>query len=45
LNPQPYFRVLERPVAHIVERVHPGYYAERHLVNPLDAPTSSASLR
>jgi NADH-quinone oxidoreductase subunit M len=47
LNPQPYFRVLERPVAKIVERVHPGYYAERHMVNPLDAtaPTPSASLR
>src|SRR6266496_1119987 len=39
LNPQPFFRVLERPVAHIVERVHPGYYAERHLVNPLDNAT------
>jgi NADH-quinone oxidoreductase subunit M len=37
LNPQPYFRVLERPVAQIVERVHPGYYTERHLVNPLAA--------
>jgi NADH-quinone oxidoreductase subunit M len=35
LNPQPYFRVLERPVAQIVERVHPGYYAERHLADPL----------
>ena len=35
LNPQPYFRVLERPVAQIVERVRPGYYAEHHLVNPL----------
>jgi NADH-quinone oxidoreductase subunit M len=47
LNPQPYFRVLERPVAHIVERVHPGYYAERHLPNPLDtvAPAASAALR
>ena len=47
LNPQPYFRVLERPVAQIVERVRPGYYAERHLVNPLDAttPLPSASLR
>jgi NADH-quinone oxidoreductase subunit M len=46
LNPQPYFRVLERPVAQIVERVRPGYYAERHLANPLDnaAPTR-ASLR
>jgi NADH-quinone oxidoreductase subunit M len=35
LNPQPYFRVLERPVARIVERVQPGYYAQRHLPNPL----------
>src|ERR1039457_5574085 len=35
LNPQPYFRVLERPVAQIVERVHPGYYADRHLPDPL----------
>jgi len=47
LNPQPYFRILERPVAKIVERVRPGYYAERHLVNPLDAttPLPSAALR
>ena len=35
LNPQLYFRTLDRSVAQIVERVHPGYYAERHLVNPL----------
>jgi NADH-quinone oxidoreductase subunit M len=44
LNPQPYFRVLDRPVAQIVERVHPGYYAERHLPNPLEGtgiPTAS----
>jgi NADH-quinone oxidoreductase subunit M len=44
LNPQPYFRVLERPVAQIVERVHPGYYAERHLPNPL-AQAPVAALR
>jgi NADH-quinone oxidoreductase subunit M len=36
LNPQPFFRVLERPVAQIVERVRPGYYAQHHLANPLD---------
>jgi NADH-quinone oxidoreductase subunit M len=36
LNPQPYFRVLDRSVAQIVERVHPGYYTERHLPNPLE---------
>ncbi len=38
LSPQPYFRLLERPVAQIVERVHPGYYTERHLPNPLEIP-------
>jgi NADH-quinone oxidoreductase subunit M len=47
LNPQPYFTVLERPVAQIVERVRPGYYAERHLTNPLEqtAPAPRAALR
>jgi NADH-quinone oxidoreductase subunit M len=45
LAPQPYFHVLERPVATIVERVHPGYYAERHLPNPLDTPAKVAELR
>src|ERR1700683_5374241 len=43
LNPQPFFRVLERPVAQIVERVRPGYYAPHRLVNPLyRAGTTSA---
>jgi NADH-quinone oxidoreductase subunit M len=47
LNPQPYFRVLERPVAQIVERVRPGYYAARHLPNPLEqtSSTPTAALR
>jgi hypothetical protein len=36
INPQPYFHILDRPVAQIVERERPGYYAEeRHLLNPL----------
>jgi len=43
LNPQPYFRVLERPVAQIVERVRPGYYAAHHLVNPLAAASGGSS--
>jgi NADH-quinone oxidoreductase subunit M len=44
LNPQPYFRILDRSVATIVERVRPGYYAEQHLPNPLlqNSPTASA---
>jgi NADH-quinone oxidoreductase subunit M len=46
LNPQPYFRLLERPVAQIVERVHPGYYSEHHLANPLGTQDNrTAALR
>jgi NADH-quinone oxidoreductase subunit M len=45
LNPQPYFHVLDRSTATIVERVHPGYYAERHLPNPLDENGSKAELK
>jgi NADH-quinone oxidoreductase subunit M len=45
LNPQPYFRYLDRSVAQIVERVHPGYYAQRHMVNPLDENGPRAALR
>ncbi len=45
LNPQPYFRVLDRSVATIVERVRPGYYAEQHLPNPLEAGSPTASVR
>ncbi len=45
LAPQPYFHVLDRSVAQIVERVHPGYYAARHLPNPLEQGTPTASLR
>jgi NADH-quinone oxidoreductase subunit M len=43
LSPQAYFKVLDRPVATIVERVYPGYYAAHHLPNPLNdgAPTAS----
>jgi len=47
LNPQPYFHVLDRPVAQIVERVRPGYYAQHHLANPLTetaSPAAAASL-
>jgi NADH-quinone oxidoreductase subunit M len=40
LNPQPFFNVLERPVAQIVERVQPGYYLQHNLPNPLGAPTA-----
>jgi len=45
LSPQPYFRVLDRSVAQIVERVHPGYYSEQHLPNPLAPGNPVASLR
>ena len=35
IYPKPFFQVMERPVAQIVERVQPGYYAAHHLPNPL----------
>jgi NADH-quinone oxidoreductase subunit M len=35
LYPKPFFDVMNRPVAQIVERVQPGYYAEHRLPNPL----------
>ncbi len=35
LYPKPFFQVLERPAAQIVERVRPGYHAEQKLPNPL----------
>ncbi|MBM3774048.1 MAG: NADH-quinone oxidoreductase subunit M [Acidobacteria bacterium] len=48
LWPQPVFRVIERPVAQIVERVRPGYHAEHKLPNPLRPgrpPGPAAALR
>jgi NADH-quinone oxidoreductase subunit M len=45
LNPQPYFKYLDRSVANIVERVNPGYYAQHHLANPLEPNVPRASLR
>jgi NADH-quinone oxidoreductase subunit M len=44
LNPQPYFRLLDRSVAQIVERVRPGYYAQQGLPNPLES-RQTAQLR
>ncbi len=38
LYPKPYFRVLEKPVAQIVERVRPGYYAQRGMPLPAARP-------
>jgi NADH-quinone oxidoreductase subunit M len=40
IYPRPYFDIMERPVAQIVERVRPGYYAQRGLRNPLEAAVS-----
>ncbi len=44
IYPKPFFDVLERPVAQIVERVQPGYYAERGMVNPLAVSSPQAQL-
>ncbi|MGA2325840.1 MAG: NADH-quinone oxidoreductase subunit M [Bryobacteraceae bacterium] len=41
--PRPFFRVLERPAAQIVERVRPGYFAERGLPNPVAVPAPASA--
>ncbi|MCX6637099.1 MAG: NADH-quinone oxidoreductase subunit M [Acidobacteria bacterium] len=35
LYPKPFFEVLDRPVAQVVERVRPGYHAAHKIANPL----------
>ncbi len=46
IYPKPFFNVLERPAAQIVERVQPGYYARHHMVNPLgDKPAEVAEAK
>ncbi len=42
LYPQPFFDVMKRPVAQIVERVHPGYYVQHNLANPLVSGPAAA---
>jgi NADH-quinone oxidoreductase subunit M len=41
LYPKPFFAVMERPVAQIVERVRPGYYSDHKLANPLAGGAST----
>jgi NADH-quinone oxidoreductase subunit M len=41
LYPKPFFAIMERPVAQIVERVHPGYYTDHKLPNPLAGSAST----
>jgi NADH-quinone oxidoreductase subunit M len=36
LYPKPYFDILEKPVAKLVERVQPGYFERAGIPNPLD---------
>lgn len=44
IYPKPLFDILERPVAQVVERVRPGYYAQRRLPNPLlKAPVAASA--
>jgi len=45
LRPSIFLDVIERPVAQIVERVRPGYYAEHKMPNPLAVSSPAASLR
>jgi NADH-quinone oxidoreductase subunit M len=36
--PKPYFEILQRPVAEIVERVRPGYFAGQPARAGMDTP-------
>jgi NADH-quinone oxidoreductase subunit M len=40
--PKPYFDILEKPVAQLVERVRPGYYAARPPIPVAAAPEGGA---
>jgi NADH-quinone oxidoreductase subunit M len=42
IYPKPYFDILQRPVAEIVERVRPGYYAAAAPAPPPPAPATPA---
>ncbi len=44
LYPKPYFEILDRPVAKLVERVHPGYFERAQLPNPLEDGNRLAEL-
>jgi NADH-quinone oxidoreductase subunit M len=43
--PKPYFDILEKPVAQIVERVHPGYFQGQVAARAPAAATKEAGLR
>ena len=40
ITPKPYFNMIDRSVAQVVERVHPGYYQQHGMANPLGAPVA-----
>ena len=47
--PKPYFEILEKPVAQIVERLRPGYFegvqAARARLKPAPAATATEAVR
>ena len=44
LYPKQHFAILEKPVAKIVQRVHPDYYSRNGIPNPLDENSTLAAL-
>jgi len=43
IAPKPFFTMIERSTAQIVERVQPGYYAQHNMVNPLNTGSTKDS--
>jgi NADH-quinone oxidoreductase subunit M len=44
LYPKPYFEILEKPAAKLVERIDPGYFQRAGIPNPLDEAGTVAEL-
>ena len=43
IAPRPFFTMIERSTAQIVERVHPGYYEAHGMLNPVKTPALPAT--
>ena len=44
LAPKPFFTMIERSTAQVVERVTPGYYEQHGMVNPLRDSTAGSAV-
>jgi NADH-quinone oxidoreductase subunit M len=43
IYPKPFFEIMDKPVAYIVQKVEPDYYAKQHIKYPVPAATEAAA--